>query len=302
MRELIAERPNTVPVGLGNSKTGIDMSIITTRTGSEPNSGYGSDELNDDGDESGAVDVEDGLDQSDGDDEDELTGTLKRKASTNGGSKVEMEDAGNGRTGAKPGISRPVSRAPKNTTKKQKRDEIAEIAQAEEVTRQKELDLLKAKAVKETVKAKAKLAKLELEKQKLANARERRQQKMELKMRFMGGGDQRFGSQTFPMDTLPNRSASSYTSMGPLGSFRDASVDQASTSETPQFSQTSYYREIISPSYSGSSAGHPMSNAFSSPTSRGVSEPGSEHLDNPFTVGMSSDESYRLPSVPGPEK
>jgi hypothetical protein len=297
MWELIAERPNTVPVGLGNSETDIDMSIITTRTGSEPNSGYGSDGLNDDGDESGAVDVDEGVDQSDGD-EDELTGTLKRKASTSGGSKVEMEDAGNGRTGAKPGILRPVSRAPKNTMKKQKKDEFAEIAQAEEVTQQKELDLLKAKAVKETVKAKAKLAKLELEKQKLADARERRQQKMELKMRFMGGGDQRFSSQAFPMDTHPNRSASSYTSMGP---FRDASVDQASTSQTPQFSQTSYYRGIISPSYSGSSAGHPMSNAFSSPTSRGVSEPGSEH-DNPFAVGMLSDESYRLPSVPGPEK
>jgi hypothetical protein len=58
--------------------------------------------------------------------------------------------------------------------KKQKKDEFAEIVQAEEVTRQKEMDVAKARAEKDIMRAKIKLAKIELEREKLCDQRERR--------------------------------------------------------------------------------------------------------------------------------
>ncbi|KAG2029789.1 hypothetical protein BDR03DRAFT_987528 [Suillus americanus] len=58
--------------------------------------------------------------------------------------------------------------------KKQKKDEFAEIVQAKEVTRQKEMDVAKARAEKDIMRAKIKLAKIELEREKLCDQRERR--------------------------------------------------------------------------------------------------------------------------------
>ncbi|KAG1885866.1 uncharacterized protein F5891DRAFT_1201532 [Suillus fuscotomentosus] len=58
--------------------------------------------------------------------------------------------------------------------KKQKKDEFAEIVQAEEVTWQKEMDVAKARAEKDIMRAKIKLAKIELEREKLCDQRERR--------------------------------------------------------------------------------------------------------------------------------
>lgn len=58
--------------------------------------------------------------------------------------------------------------------KKQKKDEFAEIVQAKEVTRQKEMDVAKARAEKDIMRAKIKLAKIELERKKLRDQRERR--------------------------------------------------------------------------------------------------------------------------------
>ncbi|KAG2040802.1 hypothetical protein BDR03DRAFT_1029631 [Suillus americanus] len=58
--------------------------------------------------------------------------------------------------------------------KKQKKDEFAEIVQAKEVTRQKEMDVAKARAEKDIMRAKIKLAKIELERENLCDQRERR--------------------------------------------------------------------------------------------------------------------------------
>ena len=56
--------------------------------------------------------------------------------------------------------------------------------------RQKQLDVVKAKVERATIKAKVKLAKIELQKEKLAADRERWCERVEakaMKMQFMGG-------------------------------------------------------------------------------------------------------------------
>ncbi|KAG1852579.1 hypothetical protein C8R48DRAFT_562293, partial [Suillus tomentosus] len=178
MRELIAERPNQVPVGLGHSQMDYDMSVLTVGS-SEPNSGFMSDE----------PDVSEGFDELDRDewplsDLDSAADKVpsKRKALTSGERQGKSSVIGF-KTGPQPGMSKPATttKAPKNPTKRRKKDEFAEIAQAEEVTRQKELEVAKARIEKDTVRAKAKLAKLELQKEKLAYARERRQEKMRMR-------------------------------------------------------------------------------------------------------------------------
>jgi len=84
-------------------------------------------------------------------------------------------------------------KAPKESSK---RDDFAEIAQAEEVT-SRGTWCCQGQSERATVKAKAKLAKIELEKEKLVVERERRREKVEarqMKMRFMGGSDQQHGT------------------------------------------------------------------------------------------------------------
>lgn len=79
------------------------------------------------------------------------------------------------KTGARPGISKPATRTPKETSKKKRKaDMFADLAGAEEVTRQKELDVAKAKAEENK-------ARIELKRAKLADKAERRKEKMEEK-------------------------------------------------------------------------------------------------------------------------
>ncbi|KAG2081072.1 uncharacterized protein F5147DRAFT_661003 [Suillus discolor] len=105
MWEIIAERPNQVPVGLGP--------VRWTMTSPNPIALA-------------------------------MSGERQGKSSVTGL-----------KTSPQPGMSKPATtKAPKNPVKRRKKDEFAKIAQAEEVTRQKELEV-------------AKLAKLELEKEKV---------------------------------------------------------------------------------------------------------------------------------------
>jgi hypothetical protein len=152
MRELIGQRPNNIPVGLGNNDTDIDVSaIIRSSPDYAPGNdlgGYASEEWdierqtpergNDSAKNVASVPSEDGK---------HVDGVRKRRGTEN-------------------------EKAPRK--KKQKKDEFAEIVQAEEVTRQKEMDVAKARAEKDIMRAKIKLAKIELEREKLCDQRERR--------------------------------------------------------------------------------------------------------------------------------
>lgn len=75
-----------------------------------------------------------------------------------------------GRTSAKPGNSRPAERPTKSSTKKRKADEFATIAEAEEITKQSQLDVQK-------VRIETKKAKLSVEEMKLAYKMEKLRQK-----------------------------------------------------------------------------------------------------------------------------
>ncbi|KAG1787640.1 uncharacterized protein HD556DRAFT_1312539 [Suillus plorans] len=152
MRELIGQRPNNIPVGLSNNDTDIDVSaIIRSSPDYAPGNdlgGYASEEWdierqtpecgNDSAKNVALVPSEDGK---------HVDGVRKRRGTEN-------------------------EKAPRK--KKQKKDEFAEIVQAEEVTRQKEMDVAKVRAEKDIMRAKIKLAKIELEREKLCDQRERR--------------------------------------------------------------------------------------------------------------------------------
>ncbi|KAG1863701.1 hypothetical protein F4604DRAFT_1929117 [Suillus subluteus] len=205
--ELIAECPNQVPVGLGHSQMDYNMSVLTVGS-SEPNSGFMSDE----------PDVSEGFDKLDHDEWplSDLDSTAdevpsKRKALVTSGERQGKSSVTGLKTGPQPGTSKPATKAPKNPVKRQKKDEFSKIAQAEKVTRQKELEVAKARIEKDTVRAKAKLAKLELEKEKLAYAREWRQEKMRMCLTTMEGTSQQHGFPKFNMhNTFPSPSSSSH--------------------------------------------------------------------------------------------
>lgn len=159
MRELIGQRPNHVPVGLGNNDTAVDTSAILRRspefTAGGDFGGYVSEEW----------DIEEQSPQAQAEHENE----------------DETPDNGiKGVLSTKRKVSDITATAPEKAParkKKQKKDEFVEIAQAEEVTRQKEMDVAKARAEKDIVRAQIKLARIELEREKLRDQRERRQER-----------------------------------------------------------------------------------------------------------------------------
>ncbi|KAG1753547.1 uncharacterized protein EDB91DRAFT_1242530 [Suillus paluster] len=132
MYELIAECPNQVPVGLGHSQIDFDMSVMIADA-SEPTSGFTSDNIA----QENSPEVSEGVDELENDDLLSDLGSaglaeaddapLKQKASTERQGKSSLPS----KTGPQHTASKPVTRAPKNPAKRQKKDEFTEIAQAE---------------------------------------------------------------------------------------------------------------------------------------------------------------------------
>ncbi|EPQ51254.1 hypothetical protein GLOTRDRAFT_96451 [Gloeophyllum trabeum ATCC 11539] len=121
MKALITKHPNVTPTGLGNSTSEIDMED----GGTQP--------------ESSAVDAE-GSEQGDAaassDDDDVAGGLGKRKASDQ--DTLSKKAKGEKKTQAQPGLSTPAMSST-NQFKKAKLN-FEEVAKAEEMTRQKELE------------------------------------------------------------------------------------------------------------------------------------------------------------------
>ena len=179
MRELIAERPNIVPTGLGNSESGIDMDIFGGGNVNDDDTGSPVSRNNKGRSLSEDIDVDNGEDGGtegmDSGNESAAAGKSKSHPPNNDGKKSA------GKTSARPGTSKPVTRVPKENKKKRKIDEFVEIAGAEEATRQKELDLAKARAEEKKAKMEAKTAEMEYKKQKLVEKVARRKEKAEEK-------------------------------------------------------------------------------------------------------------------------
>lgn len=199
-------------------------------------------------------------DQSDGDDL--IKPSQKHKADSASGDKSDPQ-AGN-----------LTVKAPKKLQK----EDFTEVAQAEEITRQKELDVAKAKVERATVKAKAKLAKIKLEKEKLVVERERRREKVEakvMKMWFMGGSDQQHGTPSAHLNMHFASTEFLNTSLGPSSMHMPL----------PFALESSYYRAHLSlVSFQDENlASSSMSGAFPINSSHNPSDVFFPDVDNPET-------------------
>ena len=150
MKDLISERPNITPVGLGNSESMFDMSGYEA--------GYRMD-----GDDSKPASDEDGEDDTpeeendDDDDDDDRVSTIPRKCPA-------------GPTSKKKAVQVRKMKAPKADSHRDKKSKVldcyADLASAEEVTNQKELELKKARMENASAKIKAK-AEIQIQRDKL---------------------------------------------------------------------------------------------------------------------------------------
>jgi hypothetical protein len=171
MRALIGERPNVNPIGLGNSATDIDMDSYRAGKGG----GDDSSEKLDVETEIEKMEKELADDEIDEDDNDHRVNKGKPQLDMSGA------EQRNGKTAARPGKSKPAGRAPKEQKKKRKLEDFAEVAEAEEVTRQKELEFAKATVEKDRVKLEVKAAETAYKMQKLQDKIAKRKERAEEK-------------------------------------------------------------------------------------------------------------------------
>ena len=140
MHELITECPNVVPAGIGNMQIGNQYGLSCDgETQNEQTST----------DMSGNFDVD--VDEDNLEDDDGLG-----KGTTKLTNKLVTETSR--KTGTRPGTSKPATHTPKEWTKKRKVTDFVELAGAEEMTRQKELEVAKARAEVDKAKLEARNA------------------------------------------------------------------------------------------------------------------------------------------------
>jgi len=178
MRELIGEHPNIVPSGLGNGNSEMDMSTFTDGLGAaseeeEEEVAVGSSMQwgieNDESELPSNNEADEGEDGEDG-------GKPEKGKGKEKGSMMNKEIPKLGRTGAMPGKSKLATQPAKENKKKRKADEFADIAEAEELTRQRQLELARAKV---EAKQATKQAEYAYKTQKMLDKKERRKEKNE---------------------------------------------------------------------------------------------------------------------------
>ncbi|KAJ6476143.1 hypothetical protein C8R45DRAFT_1216876 [Mycena sanguinolenta] len=182
MRELIGQRPNLVPVGLGNSETGFDMDVLSTApTANDHASDAGNNWEYTLGTPDESSTQQDGDLLVSGDDDMHSTKDFNEDSHQQGTDDSKPATAKKGKPAVKttkrasapgtstlPSSTSAVAAAPPKASKKSKLAELADVAREEEVTRQKEIDLA-------TIRAKQSLKELEL-KVKLTEMKEKGRQ------------------------------------------------------------------------------------------------------------------------------
>jgi len=182
MRDLIGERPSVVPSGLGNGNSDMDMSVFTD--GPAATSDRNQEEVEVEEVEAGSptrwgmVNGDESLPSGDDEGGSEDGGGLGPDNRPGKNNKV----AKLGRTGAKPGSSRPVTRPVKENKRKRKADDFSDIAEAEELTRQRQLELAKAKV---EAKQATKQAEYAYKMQKMLDRKERRKERIQERVEKM---------------------------------------------------------------------------------------------------------------------
>lgn len=165
MKCIIGERPNVKPVGIGNSASELDLDVLAPSTQD---------------DMSGAEDAEP-VTLSENDDDDEVKGENHRHARDKRSASIAGLDEDIKPklvTPARPNVSKPTGAGPKPKKVKGLED-LVEISVAEEVTRQKELDL---DIQRSKDKARKVQAKVELQKVAIEAKREKTRQTHEMEM------------------------------------------------------------------------------------------------------------------------
>ncbi|KAF9484224.1 hypothetical protein BDN70DRAFT_872925 [Pholiota conissans] len=178
LRDLISERPNITPVGLGNTSTGFDLNLLGPQEpdndSDDDNSNNGDDDDDDNNNSCQAID----------------DGTVSEAGSHGEDVKPDVKPDFSGkasrkRTGAKPSTSAAAPKPPKKP--KTSHEKFSEIAIKEEETTQKLLDIKKQKMANDSTvnvaqiqaKAQLKIRRAELQAQVIAR-REEHQFQLEL--------------------------------------------------------------------------------------------------------------------------
>ncbi|KIM72023.1 hypothetical protein PILCRDRAFT_16506 [Piloderma croceum F 1598] len=239
------EHPNIVPSGLGNGNSGMDMSTFTDGPGAaseeEEEEALGSPTQwgieNDESELPSDDEADEGEDGEDGGKPNKGKG--KEKGSTMNGEVPKL-----GRTGTMPGKSKLATRPAKENKKKRKADEFADIAEAEELTRQRQLELARAKV---EAKQATKQAEYAYKMQKMLDKKERRQEKNEEraeKMHFLRLREERGLGMGIPTGihaatsggsggsslSLTSHNTSIHSSLGNQGGLSDTFTDTSTPS------------------------------------------------------------------------
>ncbi|KAF9536533.1 hypothetical protein CPC08DRAFT_824795 [Agrocybe pediades] len=201
MRALIAERPNVIPVGIGNSETVIDTSVLdNVNISAVSQNDDGEDYATTEGDftSDGGMLLDDAANEvmmsseadytvpakrktaseSDEDLQHQPTGTSVKEESET----VELDSITSNRTLARIGTSKPASIKP-SAAKKSKLEEFAAAAREEEITRQKEIDLKRSKIeLAAKIRLQEKQMETQLQQEKIAAKAKEREQKAAIKL------------------------------------------------------------------------------------------------------------------------
>ena len=175
MKQILGERPNAKPVGIGNSTSELDLDVLVSGTQDDA-SGL---------EDTGAILPSENDDDDDGENpqcSDQHGAKNKRSASAAGLDEDVKPRLG---TPARPNVSKPTAAGPKPKKMKGLED-LTEIAVAEEATRQKELDLdiqrSKEKASKAQAKAEVEKAAIEAKREKAKLTHELELTKLQLEL------------------------------------------------------------------------------------------------------------------------
>jgi hypothetical protein len=209
MKELISERPNVNPVGLGNNSSSIDMDTFVTGYSSEVDDT--SVKLEREGSE---LMFDDDFDDEDEGEDDELTLAIPKKRPANSIDK---------KTPARPGKSKPATL---DSKKAKVIDRFADVAAAEEVTAQKTLELRKMRAHGEVAKIRAR-ADLQMQRERLKAETRMLEKRQEHEYR-MAQLNLRLPQQGYTGSTFSrasSSSASANTSFNPSFDFDNPNYD-----------------------------------------------------------------------------
>lgn len=233
LKEIISERPNLVPAGIGNNESGYDLNVLQRRDSSEGGGCLGESSGMSDGIGMGAEgDDED----ADGEDE-EIEEETAPKAGKRKHQDLDVDDVGDNKSmkkvivdDKKPTVPRAGKSTPAEapTRKKVKTglERFADIAAREEETTQKALELKKTKFQGETEKAVARVraqAEIQMNKDRLRAEYAQKKLELDFQLRLQTVQQQMGGRSHSSSTNIYPATQQSFSSFSPHSSHQDTS-------------------------------------------------------------------------------